>query len=109
MAKDYSDPTHKIFAIDQSAKQQEIFIVDEVPLTLKLDGFEIVTLMTLGNQPEELALGYLRNQGLIDKIEEIASIAVDWQNETVTYTGKRDRFTDVDCVRNRSSSCSWKM
>jgi FdhD protein len=93
MAKDYSDPTHKIFAIDQSGKQQEIFVVDEVPLTLKLDGFEIVTLMTLGNQPEELALGYLHNQGLIDKIEEIASIAVDWQNETVNIMTKRGAGT----------------
>jgi FdhD protein len=60
-----------------------------VPLRLKVDGFEIVRLMTLGNQPEVLALGYLRNQGFIEKIEEIASVAVDWENETVNVATRR--------------------
>ena len=34
----------------------------EAPLTLRIDGTEIVTLMTLGTRPEALALGYVRNQ-----------------------------------------------
>jgi FdhD protein len=81
--------THQVFAIDQSGKRQELSVVGEVPLTLKVDGFEIVRLMTLGNQPEVLALGYLRNQGFIEKIEEIASVAVDWENETVNVATRR--------------------
>lgn len=75
--------THKIFAIDHSGKRQKLLIAGEVPLTLKVDGFEIVRIMTLGNHPKALALGYLRNQGLIEKIKEIASVAVDWETETV--------------------------
>ena len=39
--------------------------------------------MTLGTYPEKLTLGYLRNQRLIDHIEEIAEIKVDWDRETV--------------------------
>jgi FdhD protein len=45
--------------------------------------------MTLGNQSKALALGYLRNQGFIEKIEEIASVAVDWENETVNVATRR--------------------
>jgi FdhD protein len=73
-SKDWASTTHKIFAVDQSGKQQELWVAGEVPLTLKVDGFEIVRLMTLGNQPEALALGYLHNQGFIEKIEEKVSI-----------------------------------
>jgi FdhD protein len=80
---------HKIFAVDESGKLQELWVVDEVPLTLKLDGSEIAKLMTLGNQPEELALGYLHNQGSIENIEEIDSVAVDWENETIDVVTKR--------------------
>lgn len=81
--------THQVFAVDQSGKRQEITVVGEVPLTLKVDGFEIVRLMTLGNRAEELAIGYLRNQGLIEKIEEIASVTVDWENETVIVATRK--------------------
>ena len=84
-----ASPIHKIFAVDQSGKQKELLIVDEVPLTLKLDGFEIVKLMTLGDQPKSLALGYLRNQGVIDKIEEIDFVTVDWENETVNVVTRK--------------------
>ena len=39
--------------------------------------------MTLGTHPELLALGYLRNQRLIDNLDEIKSVTVDWQREAV--------------------------
>jgi len=53
------------------------------PLTIRIDETEIVTLMTLGAQPEALTLGYVRNQKLIEDIEEIVSIHVDWDRELV--------------------------
>jgi FdhD protein len=89
VTKDYASTTHKIFAVDQSGKRQELWIVGEVPLTLKVDGFEVARLMTLGNQQEELALGYLHNQGFIEKIKEIASVAVDWENETIDVVTRK--------------------
>jgi len=44
---------------------------------------EVVTLMTLGTEPEALTLGYIRNQKLIEDIDAIESVAVDWDNEVV--------------------------
>lgn len=42
--------------------------------------------MTLGTNPEELALGYLHNQRLLERIEDIESVEVDWDRETVSVT-----------------------
>ncbi len=58
-------------------------IAVERALTIYLDKREVVTLMTLGNHPELLILGWLRNQRLIDDIEAIRAIQVDWETESV--------------------------
>jgi formate dehydrogenase assembly factor FdhD len=120
LTKSYASATHKIFAIDQSGKRQELMVVGELPLTLKVDGFEIVRLMTIGNQPKALALGYLRDQGFIEKINEIASVAVDWENETVNVVTRngavmrrhRTKLSTVSGIkavnvrgRHRSAQC----
>jgi len=76
-------PTHPVMAVDEFGERREVCIAGESPLTLKVDDREVVTLMTLGTHPEELALGYLRNQRLIETLEEIESVAVDWERETV--------------------------
>ena len=52
-------------------------IAGEHPLTLYVDRKEIVTLMTLGAAPEALAIGFLRNQRLVESIDEIESVQVD--------------------------------
>ena len=39
--------------------------------------------MTLGTHPEELALGYLRNQRLLEEISDVESIQVNWDKEVV--------------------------
>ena len=61
-------------------------IAVERALTIYLDKREIVTLMTLGNHPELLILGWLRNQRMIDNIEAIKAIQVDWESEAVAIT-----------------------
>lgn len=76
-------PTHAVTAHDEYGTPREMHVAGEFPLTLKVDGNEIVTLMTLGTHPEELALGYLRNQRLIENIEEIRSVSVDWDRDSV--------------------------
>ena len=76
-------PTHPVVAVDEYGETRDLRIAGEFPLTLKVDGREIVTLMTLGTHPEELALGYLRNQRLIEDIEHIASVEVDWDRGAV--------------------------
>ena len=74
-------PVHRTTVVNHLGERREIWVPGETPLTLKIDDQEIVTLMTLGTHPEELALGYLRNQRLVERIEEIASVAVDWEKE----------------------------
>lgn len=76
-------PTHSVEAIDERGHSRKVEIAGELPLTLVVDDREIVTLMTLGTHPETLALGFLRNQRLIEDLEEIVSVEVDWEEEWV--------------------------
>lgn len=77
-------PTHEVAARDQYGDVRTVRIAGERPLTLKVDEREVVTLMTLGMHPEELAIGYLRNQRLVERLEDIAAVRVDWGRETVS-------------------------
>lgn len=79
-------PTHTVEVTDEYGQRREQQIAGERPLTLYIDKKEIVTLMTLGTQPETLALGYLRNQGLIERIEDIKAVQADWEAESVVVT-----------------------
>jgi FdhD protein len=72
------EPTREITAIDEFGAARRLHIPVERALTLYVDKQEMVTLMTLGAQPELLALGYLHNQHLIESAGEIESITVDW-------------------------------
>ncbi len=87
-------PTHPVAAVDEYGARRELAVAGEFPLTVKVDDRELVTLMTLGTHPEELTLGYLRNQHLIEKIEDIASITVDWGRERVDVTTVHGRGID---------------
>ena len=82
-------PTHAVVAVDEFGATRNLNVAGERPLTLYVDKKEIVTLMTLGTQPEALALGYLRNQGLIDRVEDIKSVQADWDTESVAVTTYR--------------------
>ena len=86
-------PTRAVRVLDEYQNTRELHIAEERPLTLYLDSHEIVTLMTLGTAPEWLALGYIKNQGLISDIGEIKSVQVDWQVNAAaitTYAGRDD-------------------
>ena len=76
-------PTHAVTAMNQFGENKEVHVAGESPLTLKVNDREVVTLMTLGTHPEELALGYLRNQRLLEDITDIESVNVDWDKERV--------------------------
>jgi len=75
--------TREIEVLDEYGTRRNIHIPDERPLTLYVDKRELVTLMTLGAQPELLALGYLRNQRLVDSVDQVESITVDWDVSAV--------------------------
>ncbi|MBL8392687.1 MAG: formate dehydrogenase accessory sulfurtransferase FdhD [Candidatus Accumulibacter sp.] len=70
--------TQEIRVLDAAGEERTIRIPDERPLTIYVDKRELVTLMTLGQYPEWLVLGYLLNQRLIDDGRQLASVTVDW-------------------------------
>ena len=81
---------HGISATNEFGEQVDVHIPGELPLTIRVDDMEVVTLMTLGTQPEALTLGYIHNQKLIEDISDIKSVIVDWDRELVdvtTYAG----------------------
>lgn len=84
-------PTQAVLATDEYQNTRELHIAQERPLTIYIDSYEIVTLMTLGTQPELLALGYIKNQGLISDLKEVKSVQVDWDVSAVAVTTFADR------------------
>ncbi len=68
----------EITVLDEHGAQRSIHIPAERPLTVFVDKRELVTLMTLGECPELLVLGYLHNQRLITAVQDVESITVDW-------------------------------
>jgi len=71
--------TQAIAVVNEFGEPQQLDIPAERALTVYVDKRELVTLMTLGAQPEWLVLGYLLNQRLIGAANEVESITVDWE------------------------------
>ena len=65
------EASYPVTVFDEFGKSRETHITGESPLTIYIDKQEIVTLMTLGKNPEMLVIGYLYNQGFIKKTEEL--------------------------------------
>jgi len=84
--------TFEVESINECGEALATPIAGEHPLTLYLDKREIVTLMTLGQAPEALALGYLRNQRLVTHIEDITAVQVDWETDSVAVTTRARRM-----------------
>lgn len=72
-----------VTAVDELGDERQIELVGERVLTLYVNKQEIVTLMTMGTHPELLTLGYLKNQGFFDNIDEIKIVQVDWETDAV--------------------------
>jgi len=85
------EPTQAVTAVDEYRNLREMHVAGERALTIYVDSYEIVTLMTLGTQPELLALGYLKNQGLVSDIREIRSVQVDWEVGAAAVTTHANR------------------
>jgi FdhD protein len=78
--------TFEVEALNERGEAVPTPIAGEHPLTLYVDKREIVTLMTLGQAPEALAIGYLRNQRLVGSVDQIAEVQVDWDTNAVAVT-----------------------
>ena len=79
--------TFEVATCDEHGNAGTAAIAGEHPLTVYVDKREILTLMTLGAAPEALVIGYLRNQRLVDSIEDLVAVQVDWEvNAASVYT-----------------------
>ena len=99
--------TFNVTSIDEHGEESETPIAGEHALTLYVDKDEILTLMTLGAAPEALALGYLRNQRLLDSIDDVLAVQVDWDVDAVvvkTRHGIRD-LAGKTAKRTKTSGC----
>src|SRR3954463_526986 len=71
--------TRSVETVNEHGETETISIPAERDLTVYVDKRELVTLMTLGAHPEWLVLGYLRNQRLVDSLDAVESVTVDWE------------------------------
>jgi FdhD protein len=82
-------------------------VIEEKPLTIYLNSQEIVTAMTIGDYPEYLAVGFLRNQGMLDGLNTVSS--VDYEEDlsvVVVRTKTETSFEDKLKKKTRTSGCA---
>src|ERR1700710_70600 len=71
--------TREVAVRNERGETETVSIPAERDLTVYVDKRELVTLMTLGAHPEWLVLGYLRNQRLVESLEAVEAVMVDWE------------------------------
>jgi FdhD protein len=93
--------------IDHNGRPIDTTVVAESSLTLFLNAQEIVTLMTIGDRPELLAVGYLLNQNMLRADDEI--IAVEYHDDIATVGVRTRRQTDFEdrlTKKTQTSGCA---
>jgi len=99
--------TSAVTGRDHSGAEVTTRVVTERPLTLYLNGQEIVTLMTIGDHPEHLAVGYLANQNMLAADDEI--LGVDHDDDlgvVVVRTARETNFEDKLKKKTQTSGCA---
>jgi FdhD protein len=114
MAKNWIRPnpqdprlTESVAGLDQDGRDIETRVVVERPLTLFLNDQEIVTVMTVGDYPEELALGFLLNQNMLRRDDEVTGIDLDDElGVVVVRTARRTDYEEKLKKKVRTSGCA---
>ncbi|WP_431280601.1 formate dehydrogenase accessory sulfurtransferase FdhD [Humitalea sp. 24SJ18S-53] len=106
---DPSDPrlTRRVTGLDHTGQAVETSVTVEAPLTLYLNGQEIVTMMTIGDRPADLAIGYLLNQGMLAPGDTVT--AVDYDEDlavVVVRTAQKTDFEQKLRKRTQTSGCA---
>ena len=104
-----ADPalTERVSGTDQDGNPVETSVTVERPLALFLNSREIVTLMTIGDYPECLAVGYLLNQNMLREDNTVTGVEYDAVAEAVVV--RTDRETDFEeklAKQTRTSGCA---
>lgn len=104
---DISGLTRPVNGIDHLGNEVEVNVVEERPLTIYLNKQEIVTAMTIGDHPELLALGFLKNQGMLLDDDTVTGVDFDEELETVVVRTKRKTsYEDKLAKKTRTSGCA---
>ncbi|WP_435230075.1 formate dehydrogenase accessory sulfurtransferase FdhD [Pseudopelagicola sp. nBUS_20] len=99
--------TRVVSGYDQVGEPVEISVVEERPLTIYLNQQEIVTAMTIGDYPEYLALGFLRNQGMLASDDVVTNIDYDAELEVIVVrTSKETSHEEKLKKKTRTSGCA---
>jgi len=99
--------TRQVAGLDHLGAEISLNVVEERPLTIWLNGQEIVTAMTIGDYPEYLAQGFLSNQGMLAKEEIVQSIDFDAELETVVVRTNRPTNYEAKLQKKtRTSGCA---
>ena len=98
---------HRVTGVDHRGQPVEIAVPVERPLTLFLNGQEIVTVMTIGDFPDFIAVGYLLNQNMLRRDDEIVAIDYDEDLDVVVVRTKRKTdFEDKLRKKTLTSGCA---
>lgn len=92
--------TCQVDAVNEYGEPHPTSIPAERALTVYVDKRELVTLMTLGAHPELLVLGFLRNQRLVQSVDEVESITVDWAVGAAAVK-TREGISDIEARTSR--------
>jgi FdhD protein len=99
--------TERVEGIDQAGARVEINVPVERPLTLYLNAQEIVTMMTIGDYPEYLALGYLLNQNMLRYDDVVTEVEHDDDLDVVVVrTEHHTNFEQKLKKRTQTSGCA---
>ncbi|WP_298839339.1 formate dehydrogenase accessory sulfurtransferase FdhD [uncultured Roseobacter sp.] len=99
--------TRAVTGTDQNGEEISANVVEERPLTIFLNAQEIVTAMTIGDYPDYLALGFLRNQGMLSDADEITGVEYDEELETVIVrTARKTDYEEKMRKKTRTSGCA---
>ena len=102
-----SDLTEIVLGLDHDGQENQIAVVIEKPLTLYLNDQEIVTMMTIGDHPDFLAVGYLLNQNMLRQGEEVE--AVDYDEDlgvVVVRTSRKTNYEEKLKKKTLTSGCA---
>ena len=99
--------SRSVSGVDHNGQPVETSVVEERPLTIYLNSQEIVTAMTIGDYPEYLALGFLRNQRMLADSDRVTALQFDEELETVVVrTEQETSHEDKLKKKTRTSGCA---
>jgi FdhD protein len=104
-----ADPrlTERVTGIDQAGTRTDIRVPVERPLTLYLNAQEIVTMMTINDYPEYLAVGYLLNQNMLRYDDVVTEVEYDDDLQVVVVrTEHHTNFEAKLKKRTQTSGCA---